>query len=136
MPYVQRDSTGRVVALYLDTPADGAEFLSGAHPDVLLFLETNTDQLSEEDRRRLFVTLDASTIRVLEDIIDPLGTAGKFIDSSMIRVVEDIIDLLIQKHLIEFTDLPPEARQKILARKATRERQAGSTGLVGLNRPT
>ncbi len=122
MPYVQRDSTGRVVALYLDTPADGAEFLSVAHPDVLLFLETNTDKLSEEDRRRLFVTLDSSTIRVLEDIIDPLGAAGKFIDSSMPRVLEDVIDLLIQKHLIELTELPPEAQKKILARKATRER--------------
>lgn len=108
MPYVQRDATGRVVALYHDAPSDGVEFLPVAHPDVLLFLEANGDHLSEEDRRRLFVTLDAS----------------------MIRVIEDLIDLLLQKHVIVFTDLPPEAREKILARKGARERLIGSAGLI------
>lgn len=41
-------------------------------------------------------------------------------DSSLIRVIEDLVDLLAMKGVIRFTDLPPEAQQKLMARKSMR----------------
>lgn len=41
-------------------------------------------------------------------------------DSSLIRVIEDLVDLLSSKGIIRFTDLPPEAQQKLMERKSMR----------------
>lgn len=108
MPYVQRDSSGKVVALLNESPAEGAEFLLPTHPDVTLFLNTGAEGSVDEDQLLL-----AS------------------LDSKMIRVLDDLIELLVEKQVIMFTDLPIEARQKILARKKTRGRLQNLSILVG-----
>lgn len=100
MPYIQRDPSGRVIALYIEPPADHAEQLPANHPDVLTFLESDNQQLNNEDRRRLLADLD----------------------TSMIRVLEDLMDVLIEKRIIMLTDLPEQAQRKIMARKETRGR--------------
>lgn len=41
-------------------------------------------------------------------------------DSSLIRVIEDLVDLLSSNGIIRFTDLPPEAQQKLMERKSMR----------------
>lgn len=41
-------------------------------------------------------------------------------DLAMARVLEDLINLLIDQSVIRFTDLPPGAQAKLLARQNTR----------------
>lgn len=41
-------------------------------------------------------------------------------DLALVRVIEDLIDTLIEKGLIQFTDLPPAAQAKLLSRRETR----------------
>ena len=42
-------------------------------------------------------------------------------DADFIRVLEDVIDLLIDKELIQFTELPPPVQTKLLNRRRYRE---------------
>lgn len=42
-------------------------------------------------------------------------------DTGLVRVLEDLIDILIGKGLLQFTDLPEPAQNKLLARRLTRE---------------
>src|SRR5207244_655857 len=44
------------------------------------------------------------------------------LDASFVRVIEDVIDTLIVKNIINITDLPGEAQAKLFARKSFRER--------------
>jgi hypothetical protein len=48
-----------------------------------------------------------------------IAPAGGFqqLDADFIRVLEDLIDVLIDKHLINMTDLPEAARDKLAARR-------------------
>lgn len=42
-------------------------------------------------------------------------------DADFIRVIDDLINLMIDKHLIQFTDLPKAAQRKLLNRESLRE---------------
>lgn len=42
-------------------------------------------------------------------------------DTELVRVLEDVIDLLTEKGLIQFTDLPKVAQQKLLTRQTLRK---------------
>ena len=42
-------------------------------------------------------------------------------DLSMIRVLEDLVQTLLKKSIINLTDLPKEAQQKLTAREKLRE---------------
>jgi hypothetical protein len=46
-------------------------------------------------------------------------------DLAMARVLEDLIDLLIARNVIRFTDLPQEAREKLLKRRSLRAKMQG-----------
>lgn len=43
-------------------------------------------------------------------------------DVDFVRVLEDLIELLIDRHVIQVTDLPPAAREKLMRRAALRNR--------------
>ncbi|OGB00334.1 MAG: hypothetical protein A3E79_16675 [Burkholderiales bacterium RIFCSPHIGHO2_12_FULL_61_11] len=45
-------------------------------------------------------------------------------DSELARVLEDLIDVLINRGLIQFTDLPKAAQAKLLERRQTRAQYA------------
>jgi hypothetical protein len=51
-------------------------------------------------------------------------------DSGMARVAEDLIDLLIADNIINFTELPEQAQQKLLVRRAMRKGEALDLGLI------
>jgi hypothetical protein len=51
-------------------------------------------------------------------------------DADLARVTEDLINLLVQKGVILFTDLPPAAQAKLLARQQTRAALANSLKLL------
>ena len=44
------------------------------------------------------------------------------LDADFVRVIEDVIDTLIERHVINITDLPDQAQAKLFARKSFRER--------------
>jgi hypothetical protein len=91
MFYVLRDAAGQISSLHRD-PVVGAQTLPPDHPEVRRFLE-----LDAGDQQ--FATLDASFLRVLEDLIDAL----------------------IRRNVLCITDLPMEAQLKLFDRKHFRE---------------
>lgn len=52
-------------------------------------------------------------------------------DATLARVTEDLIDILIDKGLIQFTDLPQAAQTKLLQRRRTRTELANRLNLLG-----
>ncbi|KAB2902341.1 MAG: hypothetical protein F9K35_04195 [Burkholderiaceae bacterium] len=52
-------------------------------------------------------------------------------DADLARVTEDLVNLLVQKGVILFTDLPPGAQAKLLARQQTRADMVNSLKLLG-----
>lgn len=44
-------------------------------------------------------------------------------DADVVRVLDDLIELLIDKGVIQFTELPQEAQQKLLNRSQLRQNQ-------------
>lgn len=52
-------------------------------------------------------------------------------DASMVRVLEDLIDVLIQRGVIQFTDLPVPAQAKLLQRRENRAHLADRLDLLG-----
>lgn len=103
MPYVRRNAEGRIVALLAESAPDAQELLPSGHIEVLAFLGAGGDAVA-------FGTLDAD----------------------FVRVTEDLIYTLIEKGVLQFTDLPPEAQSKLLARHSFRSRRLeGALDLLG-----
>jgi hypothetical protein len=97
MPYARRDAQGLVVSLHREAGPEAAEFLPDDHPDVRAFL--GDAEAADSER---FARLDADFVRVLEDVIDTL----------------------INRNIINITDLPAEAQAKLFSRKSFRERRS------------
>ena len=110
MPYVDRDTDGRIKALILSASAS-AEFLPAEHPEVLQFLVSPAGQGSGH--------------------LEPHGLDLLLSDLKLIRVIEDVIDLLIAKGVIIFSDLPAPVQQKILQKRGKREKMFGGGDLLG-----
>lgn len=104
MPYVERNASGQIVALYAAPGETAGEALPATHADVLRFL------LSGEQGAD--------------------GDGMLAADLKMIRVIEDVIDLLVSKNLILFSELPVPVQNKILAKKGQREKLFGSGGSI------
>lgn len=52
-------------------------------------------------------------------------------DTDLARVTEDLIDVLIDRGVIQFTDLPVAAQNKLLQRRQTRATLANRLNLLG-----
>lgn len=99
MPYVTRDTSGRISGVF-DLPEAGAsEQVQPDNPDLTRFLVEHG--MASPDIAR----------EVLAES-----------DMKMIRLVDDLIDLLIDKNVIRFTDLPPAAGEKYMQRQVARKR--------------
>ncbi len=95
MPYVQRDANGEIIAVF-DEPTEGAsERLPLGHPELIAFMAHGPVQ--DEPRQSLFVS-----------------------DFDMARITEDLIQTLIERGVINFTDLPERAREKLRDRRLQR----------------
>lgn len=95
MPFVLRDETGKVTAIY-QNPHDGVfEEIPMNHPDVIEFLGTQ-----------------AGTAATLLDLAES--------DMAMARVVEDLVSLLVLKGIITYEELPPAAQDKLQRRQEWR----------------
>jgi hypothetical protein len=100
VPYVRRHAEGRVDALFSEAAPDAQELLPSTHPDVMAFLGG--------------------------------GEAAAFnaLDLDFVRVTEDLIYTLIEKGLLQFTDLPLDAQRKLDARDSFRKHRV--TGALDL----
>ncbi|WMC11223.1 tryptophan synthase subunit beta like protein [Oceanimonas pelagia] len=94
--FVKRNAAGRVCAVSLEPTAEIHEKISADSPELRQFIGAG-----EESHETDLDTLQAS-------------------DLALVRVLEDLIDVLIDKNLIQFTDLPPMAQQKLLSRQGLR----------------
>lgn len=107
MPYVRRNAEGRIVALLAEPAADAGEFLPSSHVEVLTFLGSGND-----------------------------AAAFGALDIDFVRVTEDLIYTLIDKGLLQFTDLPAEAQRKLEARESFRSRKLeGALDVLGREKP-
>lgn len=97
--YVKRDSNDRIVAVSAEPEPGFDEHIEPSDGELQSFL----DQIRGEPA-------EAS------DQIQQLRSS----DVELARVVEDIINLLTDKGLIQFTELPDAAQQKLLQRKILR----------------
>ena len=111
MMYVQRGAQGEVVGL-IERADTSEEALSAewapadpADPEVGAFV-------------RRFAGLGAA---------NPLALT----DAELARVTEDLIDVLIDRAVIQFTDLPLAAQNKLLQRRQTRVTLANRLNLLG-----
>lgn len=90
MRYVVRDEQGLIQSIHRDA-VPGAEALPEQHPEVLAFMGSAEQQ----------------------------GFAH--LDASLVRVLEDLIDALISRNVLRITDLPTVAQAKLFERKHFRE---------------
>jgi uncharacterized protein YwgA len=95
MPFIERNSNGKITTLFREAQYSGQEELPPSNEEVLAFLLENES--------------DSETKAYLSKT-----------DAEMVRIVEDLVDLLIQKNLILLTDLPAEAQKKLMSRKRIR----------------
>lgn len=108
MPYVARDDDGVIVALSELPLAEMNEDLPPDHPEVLDFVG-----------------------RVVALRQDGVGDPFLEADLDFIRVAEDLIEVLIKKGVLRLADLPEEAQDKLMERRALRHSLNGTGGLVG-----
>lgn len=90
MPFVRRDSQGSLTSLHRHRETDAVEWLDDGDPLVLAFLGRHPTDGFER------------------------------LDASFIRVLEDLIDVLIRRQVINVTDLPSAAQHKLYSRKGHR----------------
>ena len=101
MMYVERSADGKIVALHQSATSVAQEQKSLMDPEVQEFFSATASW------KQLIADTDLGTIRILEDLID----------------------VLISKKIIQFTELPVQAQQRIWERRRIREKIV-SDGLI------
>lgn len=99
MPYIIRNAQGSIIGVSIEPTEDTIEYLPGAHPEVTAFQDRERERGGDE--------LSAT-------------------DFSMARVTEDLVELLVNKKIIELSELPEQAQRKLRLRKSLR---VGTNGL-------
>ncbi len=106
MLFIERNQNGNIIAIHNDNPQGIFEQTSLKDPDVLQFLKQTA-------------TGDELMTRALAQS-----------DTDLVRVMEDLIQLLIDRNIINFTDLPEEAQAKIRNRQTMRSHLAETDFMV------
>lgn len=79
------------------------------------------------------VTADSSEVEAfIRDVSDQALALSKT-DIGLARVLEDLIDALINRGLLQFTDLPAPAQAKLLERRETRAHLTNHLQLLPLD---
>jgi hypothetical protein len=116
MPYVARGGSGAIIAVFKEENECARERVSPENHELQAFLgQTRRAQKSREGapgNSKLHGALRQS-------------------DADFIRVLDDLIYLMLNKGMIVFTDLPKEARNKLMVRRRLRDRARTLAGLVG-----
>lgn len=116
MPYVARGNSGAIIAVFKEENECASERVSPDNAELQAFLGQNkANEMSQRDaakRTKLHQALRQS-------------------DADFVRVLDDLVYLLINKGVIVFTDLPTEARNKLMIRRRLRDTARDLGGLVG-----
>jgi len=105
MPYVKRDENEKIIAFSLIPEPGFEESLDGDDLELIVFLRKHTTSTKKQD------ALEAS-------------------DQSLIRVLEDLVVLLADKGVIQFTELPEQAQNKLMRRLSMRRASNELSDLV------
>lgn len=95
MPYIKRDEHNRIVSFSLTEESGLDEYL-----------DDNSSELQDFLQQQIVAPPKNSTLEAS--------------DQSIIRVLEDLIMLLSDKGVIQFTELPDEAQNKLIRRLSMR----------------
>jgi hypothetical protein len=95
--YVKRDENGEITMVGREPGPEMTESLDADDPAVQRFLQSGEDDPTAE-----------------------VAEALQRSDAELVRVVEDLTNLLIQKGVIQFTELPKAAQHKLLDRRQLR----------------
>jgi len=106
MPFVKRNDSGAIVAVFRQPVQEGLEELDPHDPELTDFLD---------------------------DTILDLAARKEWIESDLglVRVLEDLVQVLIDKGVIMFTDLPDAAQEKLRGRSGFRRQFAYVETLFG-----
>src|SRR4029453_13300042 len=103
MPYVRRNAEARCAPPPAEPAPDALELVASTDIEVLAFLG-----------------------------VDGNAAAYGTLDADFVRVTEDLLYTLIEKGVLQFTDLPRDAQRKLLARESFRGRPIeGALDLLG-----
>ncbi len=116
MPYIARGNSGAIIAVFKEENECAREHVRPENRELQAFLGQN--RLADKARER---TSGRSK----------LHQALRQSDADFVRVLDDLISLLLNKGTIVFTDLPTEARQKLMVRRRLRDRARDLGGLIG-----
>ncbi len=106
MPFVKRDETGQIVAVYQQPLMDGLEEVDAYDPGLRAFLD--------------------------EVLLDYAANRGWIkSDLGLVRVLEDLVEVLIERNVLMFTDLPQQAQDKLRERRGLRKEFAYIETLFG-----
>jgi len=108
MPFIERDSNGRIIAARLTPSATAQEWVEPGTPELVTLTSLNAEK---PDTERVLASLEHS-------------------DQGLIRVLEDLIDTLLAKEVIRFTDLPLPAQNRLLLRRSLRNSLNRNVGLL------
>ena len=106
MPYVRRDETGRIVAVFNEVVEEGLEAVEPGDPDLQRFLGHDVED-------------------------DEVKKSFQDADIAFIRVLEDLIDILVNKGHLQINDFPEAARKKLMDRQGLRREYAYLASLFG-----
>jgi hypothetical protein len=95
MPYIKRNQHNQIVAV--------------SH-----FSEDETYEFVDAGNRELTAYLNALTAQRASDL--------ERLDNEVARIFEDLVDILIDKGVIQFTDLPKPAQEKLIKRQNLRKK--------------
>mgnify|MGYP001243428852 CR=1 FL=1 len=104
MPFVSRDRTGRITGVFNKPTPQAQEQIHPSSPELAAFRKGTGAQ-------NVRTRLDQS-------------------DSEMARITEDLIDVLIGKNIINFTDFPGQAQEKLINRRKLRSNLSSLSNLV------
>ena len=116
MPYVARNKNGAIIAVFKAENECAREHVSPEDHELRLFLGQNS--LADKARDRVIGR-------------SRLHQALQHSDADFVRVLDDLITVMLNKGMIVFTDLPLEARQKLMLRRRLRDKARDLAGLVG-----
>ena len=97
--YVKRDSFGKIIGISDKQTFEYHEFADDQSDEFLAFIKAEAKKVTQTERH-----LNSS-------------------DRDLIRVIDDLITLLTDKGVIQFTDLPAAAQQKLMQRQSLRQRK-------------
>ena len=116
MPYVARNKSGAIIAVFKEENECARENVSPEDRELQSFLGQNS--LVDKARHRMMGR-------------SKFHQALRQTDGDFVRVLDDLITVLLNKGMIVFTDLPPDARQKLMIRRRLRDKTRDLANLVG-----